>query len=431
MGRTKSVPRPAKRVRHWPYFEFFLPHIDAPFFRHSEFIEVLCNNTGLISLLPLSSRQEWARARAAMCNALPNGSATPRRLSTAFLQYERLELEQYRIDARRFMRNKPLENAVDPANGDALPNVWWKRRMCPPPRCLQRGEPVRIYRKNGTVEHGHFEALSGNDSMAVIIDGRPELVSDLHVQVMETESNDNLDHPESVRVMQCAQSALVVSPKRRPNGDLECVIDVRALAQSIRAVERKKVLVHELRNLNDICEQGIADPEQMAVRYEAVRVQLDDVNEQLASLFPKLAQELRSGDEASGHMETTTTSESEELIPNLAMVEDANLSKLEWDTNDQATAVDTAALVNALVKEGLGKVSENGFRNMDESKRRQMLETVSACLGILLSARTTGSGQIITEMINQTPLRFQRNREGFHEIEDAAKSFDTLTTGHR
>ena len=79
-----------------------------------------------------------------MCSALPDGFASPRRFSRAFLEAERKELELYRTDSRRMLRGLNLAEAIDPTTGLELPTRWWSRYRCHPPLPPHKGAAVLV-----------------------------------------------------------------------------------------------------------------------------------------------------------------------------------------------------------------------------------------------------------------------------------------------
>lgn len=128
----------------WANAEWFMSFLDAPFFTFSEFQHIIADTMNLPSLRNHATLLQFSRMRSAMCNAVPGRFIHPRRLSAAFLAAERDELEMYRADARRSLRNLELLPATDPSTMTALPPQWWVRYRCPPPEKPSRDAPLLV-----------------------------------------------------------------------------------------------------------------------------------------------------------------------------------------------------------------------------------------------------------------------------------------------
>lgn len=372
---------------------------------------------GLSMLLESATRQQWARARAAMCNALPVGFATPRRLSPAFLTAERMELRQYRQDARRIIRDLPLVQVRDPATGSLMPPHWWKRRRCPPPRALEPGETVLV-KRGYDFRKATFQGLVGNDCVRVAWDCGSAVVSDLDVMGLE-ETPKGSDVPH-MQVLQSPKGALSVSPQRTRQG-VECEVDVAQLARSIRLLDRKRELLTELKSLNDAAIFGIDAT--MRERHQAIVAELDAMAQDLGVMFVTEPPPANSLIVAPGFITPSPKRRRTNPAPQLPP---EHLAK----NVDFRSAEGMALLAKAMTRDALGRMgSSSKIRDMPLSARADMMQCVSACVSVLIRARATRDFQSVEEMIREIRVRHPRNMEALEAIQEAAKSFDSATNG--
>lgn len=372
---------------------------------------------GLSPLLLSATRQQWARARAAMCNALPVGFATPRRLSSAFLSAERQELAQYRDDARRIIRDQPLVKVHDPATGLALPPHWWKRRRCPPPRVLQQGENVLVKRESDFCK-AIFEGLVGTDRVRVALDGRSVVISDL--DVMGLEETPRASEVPPMQVLQSPKGALSVSPQRTRQG-VECEVDVAQLAKSIRLLDRKKELLSELKSLNDAAIFGI--DQGMRERYCAIMAELDTMDQDLGVMFVSEPPPRNSLIVSPGLITPSPKRQKSNHIPQLPP---EHLAK----NVDFRSAEGMALLAKAMARDSLGRMgSSSKLCNLPLSARADMMQCVSACVAVLIRAKATRDFRSVERMIREIRVRYPRNMEALEAIQEAARTFDPSSNG--
>lgn len=414
--RKKQTPYPAKRRRRWPLYEWFIPHLDYPYFSHSEFRDVIVNDMGLAPLLEHGTREQWARARAAMCNALPVGFATPRRLSHAFLAAEREELAQYRDDARRVLRRESLLPGTDVATGMPLPSHWWMRRRCPPPRVLEEGEKVLV-RRGYEVCEGVFVKLVGKDEIKIGMEGETVIVSDLNI-MGAAEGMEHAEMPQ-VHVMQSPRGAISVSPQKS-KGEVECEVDVAQLANSIRLLDRKKELLIELKALNNSADMGIDD--NMRERYRAILYELDAVGRELDITF--VSQHPKNNAMIVSPGIITQSPKRQKTLPELQLRPEHMAKNVDF-----RSAAGTALLAKVLTREALSKMGPMcRLKELPAGMRADIIECVSACVAVLTRARSTRDYRCIEEVVEGIRVHFAGNAEALEAIQEAARTFETASS---
>lgn len=370
---------------------------------------------GLSPLLEHGTREQWARARAAMCNALPVGFATPRRLSHAFLAAEREELVQYREDTRRMLRKQPLLPGKDVATGMSLPLHWWMRRRCPPPRILEEGEKVLV-RRGYEVCEGIFVELLGEDEIRVSVGGEAVIVSDLNV-MGAAEGTERPEMPQ-MHVLQSPRGALSVSPQKA-RGEVECEVDVAQLANSIRLLDRKKELLVELKGMNDSAVTGVTNDTQE--RYREILQELDAVGRELDVMFltrPKSNALIVSPGMVTPSPKRQKTLHTPQLRPE-------HMAK----NVDFRGAAGTALLAKVLTREALSKMGPMcRLKELPTGVRADIIECVSACVAVLTRARATRDYRCIEEVVEEIRVHFGGNAEALEAIQEAALTFEAASS---
>lgn len=371
---------------------------------------------GLAPLLEHGTREQWARARAAMCNALPVGFATPRRLSHAFLTAEREELAQYRDDARRVLRRESLLPGTDVATGIPLPSHWWMRRRCPPPQVLEEGEKVLV-RRGYEVCEGIFVEVLGKDKVKVGVEGETVIVSDLSV-MGAVEGIERSEKPQ-MHVMQSPHGAISVSPQRT-RGEVECEVDVAQLANSIRLLDRKKELLVELKALNNSAETVLEDG--MRERYRAILHELEAVSKELDIMF--IAQRPKGSAMIVSPGTITQSPKRQKTLP-ASQLRPEHMAK----NVDFRSAAGTALLAKVLTREALSKMGPMcRLKELPAGTRADIIECVSACVAVLTRARSTRDYRCIEEVVEGIRVHFAGNAEALEAIQEAARTFEATSS---
>ncbi|KAI0566243.1 proline-rich receptor-like protein kinase PERK8 [Gracilaria domingensis] len=535
MRRKTAPPQPPKKrarspsavervaaspaALHWAHAEWFQSTIDEPYFIHSDFHAVVASRMVQLSdmLSTRLTRLQLARIRAAMCNMLPGGFVQPRRFSSSFLFAEREELSMYRNDARRVLRGLDLLPSIDPTTGDALPQIWWSRHRCGPPRPLQRGAQVlvrtfssplngqklaqlhirpaiflsleadcqnRIRFQDDATEHvvsdldvmWHPSSSIGSDSIA-----QSPLLPNVHSlapspgsppfpfspSAMPTPVFDFTHFPEaSQSVIQLYQSPrpTLISPRKTLEvkgqcGDgYECEVDFHRIAESMQLLDRKEQLLSSLKMLNDAVSTtttpGEPPSESAQAKYDSILAALDQVNAEIgvhiepdrSTPHPSPPKLYISADMESAKLDETPEKNQSlpvtllKIAPNSPIVakkeggspggtvpRSPQLRSENMAKNvDFRSAAGTALLAKALTKAALAKLHpDHGIKSAPTPIRADVMECVSACVAVLIRARTTRDLHCVEELIDGLRSRFPSNSEAIDAIHAAARVLDT------
>lgn len=542
--RRKSVPpqaaSPPKRARpvsstdttvlsmpapHWVHTEWFQSALDHPYFTHSDFHAVVADRMAQLSdsLSSSLTQAKLRRIRTDMLKTLPGGFVQPRRLSSQFLHVERAELAMYRTDARRVLRGLDLLPSLDPTTGDQLPQNWWSRYRCAPPKPLSRGAQVLVRTLTQPSQNPQpskpaqlhllpaiFLSLEADAHNRVRLqhDASEHIVSDLDVMIHPASSSNsnsvaqspllpNLQpfdrSPASARfsfspstmpgpifdfstfpdasqsVIQLYQSPrpTIVSPRRplevkTQRGDqYECDVDVHRIAESMRLLDKKEQLLSSLKLLNDAVsattEPGHPPSEATAAKYDSILSALEQVNAEInmhlephrSNPHPPPPNLYISTDMDSAKFEHTP--ERRTSLP-MAMLKVAPTSPVHQKRDagspggtlahspqlrpenmaknvDFRAATGTALLAKALTKAALSKLpQENGLKSAPAPVRADVMECVSACVAVLVRARTTRDFHCVDELIDGLRSRFPANAEAIDAIQSAAKVLETSSS---
>lgn len=450
----RKPPRPSNRLRLSPfaYHEWFCSFLDISYLSHSEFRDVLLTSMGLSSLLPLSRRTVWTRARAAMCSAFAHGFLRPRRLSPAFLHAERQQLSQFRTDARNALRARPLSHASDPATGDTLPVEWWARYRCPPPAPPTPGATVLVCpNPTETPKRGAFIALAGDTAVRVSLDGEDTVVSDLDVMLI-----GELDPPPSPLLLSplpslASPAGYILSPPREVDKKkVELELDVAQLAIAVRLLDRKQDLVNEMVTINDSVERSAHPPsEAERDRYKAIREELGRIASELA--MPGVAPGLQVAPSEQLQAPTLAAERSLPLLTRPGVITPSprgGVAKTRRRTPlpstpgqvqplpalrpehlaknvDFRNARGAALLAKALTRAALAKLPPDAKLKTAPTKvRADVMECMSACVAVLVRARATRDFRCIEEVVEDVRVRFPGNQEALEAIHAAARTFE-------
>ncbi|XP_031739375.1 protein ALWAYS EARLY 3 isoform X1 [Cucumis sativus] len=337
------------KLRRWCIFEWFYSAIDFPWFAKCEFVEYL-NHVGL-GHIPRLTRVEWGVIRSSL--------GRPRRFSAQFLKEEKQKLNQYRESVRKHYAElragtreglptdlaRPLSVgqrviAIHPKtreihDGSVLTVDYSRCRVqfdrpelgvefvmdieCMPLNPVEN-MPANLSRHGVTLDK-----IFGNLN-EVKING---LLKEAKIEdYMKSTSNDKLESTEGSvyispsthhinKLIKQAKVDLGCSNLQAKFGLSETVgiqqetssqpsalaqiqakeADVHALSELSRALDKKEVVVSELKRLNDeVLENQIngdnllKDSENFKKQYAAVLLQLNEVNEQVSSALYCLRQ---------------------------------------------------------------------------------------------------------------------------------------------
>jgi hypothetical protein len=223
------------KMRHWCLYEWFYAGIDQGYFKHNDFIDELAKlGIGHVSKM---SRVEWGEVRGAM--------GRPRRLSAAFLREERKKLSMYRRDVRMIQQGNPDAFTFQRV---ALYNI---------PAPITVGQHVTaLHPKNSTLQTGSILTADVSNAVYRVQFDKPELGVVL--------CDDTVIMPTApVAVMVPRQSysgeyngggqAGDTQAARRQEFESRLQM-LTTMAASIKLLDRKKLLVAELRRMNDEAE---------------------------------------------------------------------------------------------------------------------------------------------------------------------------------
>ncbi|PIA44527.1 hypothetical protein AQUCO_01700251v1 [Aquilegia coerulea] len=310
-------------LRKWCAFEWFYSAIDYPWYAKREFVEYL-NHVGL-GHVPKLTRAEWGVIRSSL--------GKPRRLSQQFLREEKDKLEQYRESVRT--HHTKLRSGI------TQPIPWDLARPLSVGQCVFARHP-----KTGEICDGkiltvdcnkcrvQFERRELGVELVMDIDCMPVDLPDHVTEVLRKENivvNEDLGkYNKSTKTkimghMRCSADEILEDAKggiiddlsqdkARARGDdngpdmantQSCNLmqiqsreaDIRALSDLSRALDKKEVLVSELKYMN--CEilkyqnngdGSLKDSELFKNQYVSVLFQLKDANDQVSSALLYLRQ---------------------------------------------------------------------------------------------------------------------------------------------
>ncbi|XP_022973709.1 protein ALWAYS EARLY 3-like isoform X1 [Cucurbita maxima] len=337
------------KLRRWCVFEWLYSAIDFPWFAKCEFVEYL-NHVGL-GHIPRLTRVEWGVIRSSL--------GRPRRFSAQFLKEEKHKLNQYRESVRKHYAElragtreglptdlaRPLSVgqrviAIHPKtreihDGSVLTVDYSRCRVqfdrpelgvefvmdieCMPLNPVEN-MPANLSRHgvtldkifgnlnevkiNGLLKEAKIEDYiksTSNDKLestdgSVFISPSTHHINKLIKQAKVDLGCSNLRTKfglnETVGIQQEASSQLSVLAQIQAKE-----ADVHALSELSRALDKKEVVVSELKRLNDeVLENQIngdnllKDSENFKKQYAAVLLQLNEVNEQVSSALYSLRQ---------------------------------------------------------------------------------------------------------------------------------------------
>ncbi|XP_015892697.3 protein ALWAYS EARLY 3 isoform X1 [Ziziphus jujuba] len=324
------------QAQRWSIFEWFYSAIDYPWFAKREFVEYL-NHVGL-GHVPRLTRVEWGVIRSSL--------GKPRRFSEHFLKEEKDKLNQYRESVRRHYSElragtreglptdlaRPLSVgqrviAIHPRtrkiqDGSILtvdhsrcyvqfdrPDLGVEYVMdidCMPLNPLEN-LPASFTRQNSAVDR-----LLENLKEIRINEQLKEGKSDDCVKIASTENQDNICklskhsegysssseleakvvHGEATKTQKVANSQPSILAQIQAKED-----DVQALSELTRALDKKEVVVSELKCLHDELmenqkdgDNSLKDSEPFKKQYAAILLRLNEVNEQVSSALLCLRQ---------------------------------------------------------------------------------------------------------------------------------------------
>lgn len=388
-----------------------------------------------------------------MCCAFPSGFARPRRLSVAFLAAERQQLRQFRADARKMLRGRPLSEARDGATGERLPNEWWARYRCPPPILPALGARVLV-RLQGRAREGSFVVLDGEEYVRVRVDGVERVMNDVDIMLIS-----EVQPPPSPCLLSplpglASPARYLLSPARPlPARQVELELDVGQLAVAVRLLDRKEELLQEMKRMNDRVENsGVPPTDAERERHRAIRTELDSIVCELAlprvpPNAPSSMQHLQG--QIQGHPSA------ERSLPLLTRTGVITPSRGSGKTRrrtplppvsgpqplpalmpehlaknvDFRNAWGAALLAKALTRAALANLSPDSKLKMAPTKvRADVMECVSSCVAVLVRARATRDFRRIEEVVEDIRMRFPSNQEALEAIHEAARTFDSSSS---
>ncbi|GLT61171.1 hypothetical protein SLA2020_338940 [Shorea laevis] len=323
-------------VRRWCTFEWFYSAIDYPWFAKREFVEYL-NHVGL-GHIPRLTRVEWGVIRSSL--------GKPRRFSEHFLLEEREKLKQYRDSVRRHYSE--LCNGIREGlpTDLARPLSVGQRVIAlhPKSRELHDGSVLTVDQDKCRVQFDRpelgVEFVMDIDCMPLNpLDNMPEALRRQNIAIdkfslISKESQMNGDpniggsmifassglmekvsspvnslvkqgKVDTSRAVSQAKAAVVdVVSAQQAGFSQPCVLsqnqakeaDIRALSELTRALDKKEVLLMELRSMNNDMENQndggcpLKDSEPFRRQYATVLVQLKEASGQVSSALLHLRQ---------------------------------------------------------------------------------------------------------------------------------------------
>ncbi|XP_063939454.1 protein ALWAYS EARLY 3-like isoform X3 [Daucus carota subsp. sativus] len=282
-------------VRRWCAYEWFYSAIDYPWFAKREFVEYLLH-VGL-GHVPRLTHVEWGVIRSSL--------GKPRRFSEQFLKEEKQKLNQYRDSVRTHYTE------LRSGTREGLP-----ADLARPLSVGQR--VIAIHPKTREIHDGSVLTVDHNRCRVQF--DRPELGVEfvMDIDCMPLNPLENMPTSLTIHMSAADPNNLI---KFKMNGQMGSVVvdsqakmgpkdnvssqqisysqpsslaqiqakeaDVQAIADLTRALEKKQVLVSELREMNnDVLENqkdgisSLKDSELFKKQYAAILVQLRDADEQ-------------------------------------------------------------------------------------------------------------------------------------------------------
>lgn len=405
--------------------------VDAPFFAHSEFIEVLCTMGLDVYASGRGTRAQWGRLRAAMCNAFDGGHASPRRLSEAFLAMERRDLAQYRADARAILRGNSLPAASDPASGTPLRKQWWARYKFEPPNVPATGTRVLVRGAGGVVHVARFMGLRGDDMVRIRVEGPAPTdseVPDVDVMIDGDASPPGMRTPPAARRVAFGSSpgtpqarvvpsprAAIIAAGTAGGEDVEAEVDVGRLATLIRVYEQRQCAVDRLRRANNAAEAevgatGVASVATRTMAEQAICT-INDLTARTAHLLPTGTGSLASSasparvaqrlDEAFGAVAPPPRTVLQPPRPDAVAVRGG----VDFESTEG-----TLLLGKSLTRIAMSRIQHlphfAKLRTANATVKTDVLECVTACVALLTRARCSKNGAVVEEMLQLLQHRF-------------------------
>eukprot|EP00178_Gracilaria_changii_P027003 TRINITY_DN837_c0_g1_i1.p2 TRINITY_DN837_c0_g1~~TRINITY_DN837_c0_g1_i1.p2 ORF type:complete len:587 (+),score=91.00 TRINITY_DN837_c0_g1_i1:135-1763(+) len=289
--------------------------------------------------------------------------------------------------------------------------------------------------------------------------------------VMPTPVLDFSHFPEaSQSVIQLYQSPrpTLISPRKSLEvksecaEGFECEVDFHRIAESMQLLDRKEQLLSSLRMLNDAVSTttipGEPPSDATQAKFDSILAALDQVNSEInMHIEPDRSTPHPSPPNLyiSADMEPTKFDDTPQKCPSAAPVSLPKMAPLspllakresgspgetmpgsprvrpenEAKNVDFRSASGTALLAKALTKAALAKLHpENGIKSAPTPVRADVMECVSACVAVLIRARTTRDLHCIDELIEGLRSRFPANSEAIDAIHAAARVLDTSSS---
>ncbi|CAL1397156.1 unnamed protein product [Linum trigynum] len=323
-------------LRRWSVFEWFYSAIDYPWFAKREFVEYL-DHVGL-GHIPRLTRVEWGVIRSSL--------GKPRRFSEQFLKEEKEKLNQYRESVRKHYSELRAGIREGLPTDLARPLSVGQRVVALHPRtreihdgsvltvdhnrcCVQFDQPdlgVEFVMDIDCMPLNPAENLPASLTRHVLalnkfIENLNEYKTNGSVTEKTIEGRAKVIHPESLEnangfphrpppnyhVMQPSQGVPLGLATPITSGFGETInpqqgataqpsihahiqakeVDIQALSELSRALEKKDAVVSELKRMNeDVLENqssNLRDSESFKKHYAAVLLQLNEINDQLSS----------------------------------------------------------------------------------------------------------------------------------------------------
>lgn len=265
---------------------------------------------------------------------------------------------------------------------------------------------------------------------------------------------------------------------------VECELDVRHLAESMRLLDRKTDLLYHFRSLNDSVEAaqqqnvplpGSPQHEAVQCRYDSLIRELAFIDDDLRQVFvaempiqpirdnvvnslnfnsPEPPGTLAEQAPPSGAVTpegkavvgTTLNPRNAQSDRNLSLIESGDtamsappvpsssslltfsIEHLSKDIDFQSAA-GAVTFAKALTRAVLAQLTEdNVLKTAPNSLRADLMDCVSACVTVLLRARSTKDYRCIEEIVDTIPVRFHGNVEALEAIHTAAREFESGST---
>ncbi|CAN8074041.1 unnamed protein product [Agarophyton chilense] len=249
--------------------------------------------------------------------------------------------------------------------------------------------------------------------------------------------------------------------KNQCGQNFECEVDFRRIAESMQLLDRKEQLLSSLRMLNDAVSAtttpGAPPSEATQAKFDFILAALDRVNTQInlhvepdrSTPHPSPPSLFLSTDMESGKLDETpeknqpmsvslfkmaptspTPPKREggspgETVPRSPRLRPENMSR----NVDFRGATGAAMLAKALTKAALAKLHpDNGIKTAPTPIRADVMECVSACVAVLVRARTTREIHCVNELIDGLRSRFPASSEAIDAIYAAARVLETSSS---